>query len=153
MILYLVCGLPGAGKTTFAKQLELETGALRLCPDEWMAKLNVDLFDEAFRYQLEQQMMVVAKNVLQQGGSAIIEFGSWAASERTALRMLALEAGAQAWLYWLDAPVAELARRVAARGGADVVYLSEAKLQEISSQIQRPTKEEAALFDWSNVSI
>jgi predicted kinase len=47
MILYLVCGLPGAGKTTFAKQLELETGALRLCPDEWMAVLGVDLFDRS----------------------------------------------------------------------------------------------------------
>jgi broad-specificity NMP kinase len=28
-----------------------------------------------------------------------------------------------------------------------------AKLQEISSQIEHPTKEEAALFDWSNVSM
>jgi predicted kinase len=147
MILHLVCGLPGAGKTTLAKQLELETGALRLCPDEWMAVLGMDLFDEAFRFLLEQQLMVMAKNVLQQGGSVIVEFGSWAASERADLRNLAQQAGAQVWLYWLDAPVAELARRVAARSGVDMVHLSQAKVQEISSQIERPTKTEAALFD------
>jgi predicted kinase len=139
--------MPGAGKTTLAKSLELETKALRLCPDEWMAVLGVDLFDEDFRFRLEQQLMLVAQNVLLQGGSAIIEYGSWAASERGDLRRLAQAAGAKAWLYWLDAPVPELARRVAARNGADKVYLTEAKLREISNLFERPTAEEVAQFD------
>ena len=37
--LYLLCGLPGSGKTTLARKLEREAPALRLCPDEWMAPL------------------------------------------------------------------------------------------------------------------
>jgi predicted kinase len=32
--LFLICGLPGAGKTTLAKEIELARPALRLCPDE-----------------------------------------------------------------------------------------------------------------------
>ena len=35
--LFLTVGLPGAGKTTMAKQLADERCILRLTPDEWMA--------------------------------------------------------------------------------------------------------------------
>ena len=38
-ILYLMVGLPGAGKTTRARQLAVEAPALRLTPDEWMIPL------------------------------------------------------------------------------------------------------------------
>ena len=34
--LFLICGLPGAGKTTLARKLEREHRALRLTPDEWI---------------------------------------------------------------------------------------------------------------------
>lgn len=34
--LVLVCGLPGSGKTTLAKQLEEERNAVRMCPDDWI---------------------------------------------------------------------------------------------------------------------
>lgn len=33
-VVYLIVGLPGAGKTTRAKELELAESALRLTPDE-----------------------------------------------------------------------------------------------------------------------
>jgi predicted kinase len=38
--LIIVCGLPGSGKTTHAKQLEQELRAIRLCPDEWITALG-----------------------------------------------------------------------------------------------------------------
>jgi predicted kinase len=37
----LIVGLPGAGKTTRAKELEIRERALRLTPDEW----QIALFD------------------------------------------------------------------------------------------------------------
>ena len=37
--LHLIVGLPGSGKTTLARSLEREHDALRLCPDEWIARL------------------------------------------------------------------------------------------------------------------
>lgn len=40
--LFLTVGLPGAGKTTRARQLAKEHGALRLTPDEWMIPLFGD---------------------------------------------------------------------------------------------------------------
>ena len=38
-LLYLLVGLPGSGKTTKARQLEVEVSALRLTLDEWMIPL------------------------------------------------------------------------------------------------------------------
>jgi predicted kinase len=37
--LYVMVGLPGAGKTTYARHLEAEKQVLRLTPDEWMIPL------------------------------------------------------------------------------------------------------------------
>lgn len=37
--LHLMVGLPGVGKTTLARRIEVEGGALRLTKDEWMKAL------------------------------------------------------------------------------------------------------------------
>jgi len=47
--LFIVCGLPGSGKTTLAKKFERTLGAIRMCPDEWMQQLAIDLWDETRR--------------------------------------------------------------------------------------------------------
>ena len=41
-IAYLIVGLPGAEKTTRAKELEISAPALRLTPDEWQIVLYGD---------------------------------------------------------------------------------------------------------------
>lgn len=51
--LFLVCGLPASGKTTLAKQLAEEAPAVRLCGDEWMARLGMDLRDKTARERIE----------------------------------------------------------------------------------------------------
>jgi predicted kinase len=38
--LILICGLPGSGKTTLAKELEPGVPAIRLSPDEWKHDLG-----------------------------------------------------------------------------------------------------------------
>jgi predicted kinase len=40
--LIIVCGLPGAGKTTLAKSLESQPRTVRLSPDEWMDALDIN---------------------------------------------------------------------------------------------------------------
>jgi predicted kinase len=36
---FIVCGLPGSGKTTLARTLESQFRAVRFTPDEWMDAL------------------------------------------------------------------------------------------------------------------
>ncbi|HEU4842200.1 MAG TPA: AAA family ATPase, partial [Ilumatobacteraceae bacterium] len=50
----LVCGLPGSGKTTVSTQLAAGLGAVRMCPDEWLEALGIDLWDGPARDRVEQ---------------------------------------------------------------------------------------------------
>ena len=75
-ILYLLVGLPGAGKTTRARQLAVEAPALRLTPDEWM----IPLFgrdDPAARDVLEGRLIWVAMRALKLHTNVILDFGFW----------------------------------------------------------------------------
>jgi predicted kinase len=44
--LVLICGMPGAGKTTLARRMAQERRLVRLCPEDWLAGLGLDLQDE-----------------------------------------------------------------------------------------------------------
>ena len=50
----LVCGMPGAGKTTLARRLAEERGGVRLTPDEWLGAVGVDAHDAPARRRLER---------------------------------------------------------------------------------------------------
>ncbi|HKO92481.1 MAG TPA: ATP-binding protein [Polyangiaceae bacterium] len=145
--LYLICGLPGAGKTTRARQLVQALGAVHLAPDEWIVGLGVSLVDFDFRVRLQNCMLPHAGRLLACGVSVAIEFGSWHREERERIRQVAIQQGARAELHFLDAPLDELVRRVRARGGPDAELLASRVLLQESGRFERPAPEEAGLFD------
>ncbi|GAA1737419.1 ATP-binding protein [Luedemannella helvata] len=145
--LYLVCGLPGAGKTTRARQIVEGAKAVHLSPDEWIVGLGISLVDYEFRFKLQDCMLEHAGKILRCGASTVIEFGSWSREERESIRQVAVREGAVTELHFLDAPLDELVRRVRARGGPDAEALASDVLLGSSDQFERPTREEIALFD------
>lgn len=144
--LVVFCGLPGSGKTTAARELAATLSAVRFCPDEWFTALRLDIWDESLRAKIEATQWSLAQDLLRLGVNVIIEFGSWAREERDVLREGARALGAQVELRYLDAPLDELYRRVAARGGMDPP-MTRAHFDEWAAVIQRPTADEFALFD------
>lgn len=144
--LIVVCGLPGAGKTTHARRLQTELGAVRLSPDEWMVALALDVHDETARGRIEALQWALGRELLALGGTVIIEWGTWARSERDALRLGARELGAAVELHALSAPTEVLFERIRRRGMEDPPIAWEALLgwAEI---FQAPTPEEIALYD------
>src|SRR5438046_7585648 len=106
--LFMICGLPGAGKTTLAKQLEVSRSALRLSPDEWIARILEDSSDtvelDRLRDPVESLQWTVAQEALSLGISVILENGFWARQERTVFQSKARAMAASVELHFLNVP-------------------------------------------------
>jgi predicted kinase len=115
--MFLMVGLPGAGKTTRATELAAVHRALRLTPDHWMVPLFGDSMAGGKRFVLEGRLISVALQALRLGTSVVLDYGLWGRDERSALRWLARSAGAACQVVYLpvdkDTQLTRIARRQA----------------------------------------
>jgi predicted kinase len=113
--LILMAGLPGAGKTTRARELAATRQALRLTPDHWMIPLFGDPMADGKRFVLEGRLISIALQALRLGTSVVLDYGLWGRDERSALRWLARSAGAACQVVYLpvakDVQLARIAQR------------------------------------------
>jgi predicted kinase len=144
--LIIVCGLPGSGKTTHAKQLQAKLGAIRFSADEWMDAVSLDLWDEPNRGKIEALQWQLGQQLLARGLTLIIEWGTWGKSERDALRIRARELGAAVELHYLSATVDILIDRIQQRGLENPPIKRE-QLVQWAEAFEEPTADEMALFD------
>lgn len=144
--LIIVCGLPGSGKTTHSKELERSLSAIRLCPDEWMNSLHINLWDESSRARIEALQWKLAQELLRLGQVVIIEWGVWKQSERDALRIGARNLGASVELHYL-AGTSELLFERISRRGTEKPPVTREQVENWMNVFQVPTSEELALFD------
>jgi len=144
--LIILCGLPGAGKTTLGMALESRLRAIRFAPDEWMDSLSLNLYDEERRAKIEALQWNLAQQLLPHGLIVIIEWGTWGRLERDDLRLRARALGAAVELHFLSAPVDVLFERIQRRGVESPPVTRESLLQW-QQVFQPPTPEEMALFD------
>lgn len=143
--LFLMCGLPGSGKTTRAKELEQAQAALRLTPDEWLVTLGLDPYDDAKRAAVEAQQWQVAARALELGVNVVLDFGVWSRIERDSFRTRAKALGAQTVLHFLDVPRDELRKRLKARNAAlpaGAFHVDESQLDSHFAWLERPTADE-----------
>lgn len=117
--LHLMVGLPCSGKTTLARTLERELGALRLTPDEWQIPLfGQDAEDpehDARHSLIEALLWNIAARALELGTNVILDYGFWAREEREDYRLRAQRLGAGSEVHYMDVPADELLRRLAQR--------------------------------------
>ena len=139
--LYLMVGLPGAGKTTRAAELAAAHGALRLTPDEWMISLFDGVQPEGKRDLLEGRLIAVALQALELGTNVVLDFGLWGRDERAALRWLAASVGASCQVVYLpvdeDAQRARIAHRQASAPHT-TFPMTEADVDSWRTQFQAP---------------
>jgi predicted kinase len=147
--LILVCGLPGSGKTTVARQLQAALDAIRFCPDEWMERLGVDLFDQTVRARIESLQWDLAQRLLRDGDVVIIEWGTWQRSERDELRRAGHALGAAVELRYLGVPLDVLWERLQHRQARDpdAAPLTYEHLVDYSATFEPPDADEIAQFD------
>ena len=148
--LILTCGLPGAGKTTLAKQVAKDRAAVRLTKDEWLVALGSNPWDEPTQEKMERELWRLAQEILRLGLSVVLDFGLWARVERDEFRAVARSLGVGVELHYLHAPTEELWRRIDARNSEppwDSYPITRTHLDEWTASFQAPDDAELALFD------
>jgi predicted kinase len=148
--LVLICGLPASGKSTLAEQLARKIPAIRLDKDGWATQLGADVWDEKFRVRLEDQLWLLAQDLLARGQSVILEWGHWARVERDEKRLGARALGVAVELHYLHAPLEELIERAARRNASGewtASPMTRAHFETWATIFQPPDDEEILLFD------
>lgn len=116
--MHALCGLPGSGKTTFAKELE-RSSSIRFSADDWMIKLYGhhmprELFDE--RLQLCTDLILsITKDLFERDVSVVLDFGLWKRADRAYLGAFMQEHSIPFKLYFFDVPQEELWTRLEKR--------------------------------------
>ena len=119
-VAYLLCGLPGSGKTTYAKNLEKHE-VLRLSLDEELFK-RFGRFAENYQDN-EKKTKVSLKELLiqklQAGTSIVLDYGFWKKSERDEYKKLVEDNGGEWRLVYFKVSSPVLHERLVVRNVTD----------------------------------
>ncbi len=116
---YILCGFIGSGKTTFAKKLEKETGAVRITKDEWsINSIGNDPTIDGYK-EWDTKIIELSRNVafqlIKKGIDVIMDEGFWAKEQRVQLRDKIQSLGATPILYYVNTPVNIMRKRTLER--------------------------------------
>ena len=116
-IAYVICGFIGAGKTTFARKLEKETGAIRVTKDEWIIKIfgnkiTLDNNFEVYDKNITELATNIAFKILKAGKDVILDEGFWVKSQRDDIKKKILQVGAKPIFYYVESSVEKMKERV-----------------------------------------
>jgi predicted kinase len=148
--LFVIVGLPAAGKTTRAREIEARENALRLTPDEWLIPLFGDADAGGKRDVVEGRFLWLARRALRLGISVVLDFGFWSRDERSALKDLAAEEGAACVLVYLPIGHDEQKRRIVERlatSRASTFVVTDNELAEYRKLFQEPDEMELRTAD------
>lgn len=150
--IYLIVGLPGAGKTTRAKELEISESALRLTPDDWLMAVFDRDHPTRWRSQerveqrdrIEGKLVEIAMRAAGLGVNVVLDFGFWGKDERSALRWIADSLGVRSEVVYLPIDFEEQRKRIAVRYATEPgqFQLSDDELKQWHLQFEAPDSDE-----------
>lgn len=155
-MLHMICGSTGAGKTTYAMQLESELPGVRFSIDDWMmtlfwqdapAELNFDWAYERVS-RCNQVMREAAANISATGGQAILDVAFTTRDERASLLEWASARNLLVFIHFLDISADIRWQRVLSRnevqGDTYAFPVSRDMFDFIEQRWQAPTADELA---------
>jgi predicted kinase len=149
-ILYLLCGLPGSGKSTRAAELEREHDAIVFSEDAWVTVLYGadNARDNDKRDRIKEIQLALAMSLLSRGIDVVFDWGVWSRSERDFYRNVLAPIGATVQLIYLDVSIEELHRRIAVRNKnlpPDTFHIEPAELDQWATWFEPPDADELAI--------
>ncbi len=121
--LILVVGCTGAGKSSYARALADQLGALRFSIDEWMVALFWADSPQPIEFawtmervnRCEAQIFAIARQATARGVPAVLDLGFTTKAHRDKFRDLGEQAGLSVAVHFVDVPADERWRRVEQR--------------------------------------
>ena len=106
--LYCIYGTIAAGKTTLARKLAAQHGAVLLCEDEWLVRLEAEIAGfEDFRKHARRLRAAIGPHVielLRLGVSVVLDFAANTVNDRAWVRSLFEAGNAAHELHVIEAP-------------------------------------------------
>jgi predicted kinase len=152
--IHLVLGPQGAGKSTYARTLAKQEGAVRFSIDEWMQALFGPDVPKSMTpswimgrvQRCESQIWATASQISRLGGSVVLDLGFTKIENRKNYRRLAADIGSEVHLHVLDAPYAIRKERVMNRniekGETFSFEVTPMMFDFMEKEFQIPTEEE-----------
>ena len=151
---HLICGAPGAGKTTYAAALAKRTKGVKFTTDEWMATLfgadwppsaTLDwILDRETR--CEAGMWLAADQLIGAGIDVILDIGLSKRDHRDRARMRVARTTAESKLHYLDvdrdARLERVMQRNAERAGTHAFHVSQPMFDFFDRWFEPPTDDE-----------
>jgi predicted kinase len=149
-MVYLLCGLTGSGKTTYARRLEAE-GAVRLSVDEEVyarhGRYGVDYpmseyFDRE-RPVLEDLPRRLVE-LVESGHDVVLDYGLWRRSDREAYKRLVEAHGGRWRLLYFKVDPEVLRQRLAdrnRRADANALMVTPSALEDFIARFDEPVGE------------
>lgn len=151
MLVYLLVGLTGSGKTTYAQQRLVPEGAVRLSVDEVVyerhGRYGVDYPEGTY---FEKEAPVVAElherlaELVRAGRDVVWDHGLWPRRDRDAMKELVESAGGRWRLLYFPIGRAELLRRLQERnrrGDANALIVTPRALDDFFARLEPPQGE------------
>ena len=146
-VVHLLCGLPGSGKSTYAKEQEIK-GLVRLTLDEELFKRFGREFpsEKYSEYEIETKsdLKDALKAAITNSRSVVLDYGFWKKSEREEYKQLIDSLGAEWKLLYFKIPMNTLKERLRLRNQTDTKnnhQIDESLLDTFSGQFEPPVRE------------
>ncbi|MFD7055562.1 ATP-binding protein [Streptomyces mirabilis] len=150
-VVYLLVGLTGSGKTTYAKRQLVPAGAVRLSVDERVharhGRYGVD-YPERRYFELEAPVVAEVREelvgLIAAGRDAVLDHGLWLRSDREEWKKLVAEASARCRLLYFPVPRDELLRRLDERNlreDGNALTVTESALDDFFARFEPPHDE------------
>ncbi|MFF3654898.1 AAA family ATPase [Streptomyces olivochromogenes] len=151
-VVYLLVGLTGSGKTTYAKRRLESAGTVRLSVDELVyerhGRYGVD-YPERTYFELEAPVVAEVRERLAElvaaGRDVVLDHGLWLRSDREEWKKVVQSAGGRWRLLYFPVERAELLRRLDERNGredANALAVTQSALDDFYARFE-PPKDEA----------
>ncbi|MBX3735185.1 MAG: ATP-binding protein [Candidatus Didemnitutus sp.] len=153
---HLLCGLPGCGKTTLARRMAAESGAIVLGHDERMVARHGTNPPEAefaaLAGAVTEELWREASEVVASGRDVILDWGFWTRAERDAARERVAAIGAIGVLHVVACEDKVARARTLARTatGGPVLEINGAAWDAFRARFEPPGADEGAVSSRSD---